>query len=183
MTRQSSDPDGLADLVRAVGDLDEAAFRQLYQATYATVLGVASRVLRSPEHSDEVVQEVYLAVWQRSRSYDPSRGSVLGWLTVMTHHRAVDRVRHTERSLQRELRSFDGGERVEDDVAVIALARLEASRVRAALSRLPGRQRDAVALTLLLGYSHEQAARLLQVPVGTLKTRLYAAIAVLREAS
>ena len=71
----------------------EDAFAELYDLTSQRVYGIILRVLRSPDHAAEVMQEVYVEVWRQSARYSSTKGSVIAWMTTMAHRRAVDRVR------------------------------------------------------------------------------------------
>lgn len=173
----------LAALPLLVGEVqqgDEDAFRELYDLTHLRVARVVTAVLRSPEHSAEVVQELYLYVWQHASSFDEGRGSVLGWLMMLARRRAVDRVRHVVRTTRRDHLSASAPETVEPDVADLGLARHEAAELRGAVQQLSTRQREAVVLTFLHGYTHQQAALLLSIPLGTLKTRVRSGVINLR---
>ncbi|HEY0240490.1 MAG TPA: sigma-70 family RNA polymerase sigma factor [Friedmanniella sp.] len=170
----------LADLVQEVRGGDEAAFRELYDRTHVRLTQVVLATVRSPEHTAEVVQELYLYLWLNAASFDEVRGSVLGWLAMLARRRAVDRVRHVVRANLREQRDAATADRTVPDVAEIGVARQEAAQLHAAVGRLSVLQRDAVALTFLHGYTHEQAARLLSVPLGTLKTRVRSGVINLR---
>lgn len=170
----------LADLVAQVQEGDDRAFRELYALTHRQLLQAVDRTTRAPDHTVEVVQDVYLYVWQHARTFDTSRGSVLGWLLMLAHRRAVDRVRHVSRATVRDQRCAAEADLPVEDAAVLGIARHEATQVREALRRLSDRQREAVALTFLHGYSHREAALHLQVPLGTLKTRVRNGLASLR---
>ena len=181
LTGSRSLPDVLSGLVQEVQQGDEAAFRELYALTHVRVTQVVTRTVRSPEHAAEVVQEVYLYLWLNAGAFDAVRGSVLGWLMMLGRRRAVDRVRHVARANLREQRSAAEAERTVPDVAELGVARHEAALLRGAVGRLSALQRDAVMLTFLDGYTHEQAARLLSVPLGTLKTRVRSGVLSLRQ--
>src|SRR5690242_7520800 len=98
--RTTGSVDPLGDLLVASGGGDAAAFAELFEQMSPRVRALASRVLRDRDMAEEVTQEVFAALWRSAGSYDPGRGSGLGWVMTMTHHRAVDRVRH-EQALRR----------------------------------------------------------------------------------
>ncbi|MGI3785652.1 MAG: sigma-70 family RNA polymerase sigma factor [Janthinobacterium lividum] len=177
----SSSSAALVLLLQRTHQGDEDAFRELYALTHRSVARVVTGTLRSPEHSAEVVQEVYLYVWQNASSFDEVRGSVLGWILMLARRRAVDRVRHVAGVVRRDHRDAAAADDTTPDVADIGLARHEADQLRRAVRRLTDRQRDAVVLTFLHGYTHEQAAALLRIPLGTLKTRVRAGVLSLRD--
>lgn len=172
--------DTLRQLMQGVQAGDERAFEHVYDLTVVQVARVVARTVRVPEHSDEVVQEVYLHVWQHARSFDPTRGSLMGWLVTLAHRRAVDRVRHVVQAVARDQRNADEEELASPDVAELGLARIEAAQLHAALRRLTLKQREAVVLIYLHGWPYAHAAQHLGVPVGTLKTRARAGVAALR---
>lgn len=158
-------------LVAPRGDL--SAFADLYESVAPRIYGLAYSILRDAHESEEITQEVFLEVWQSSDRFDPDRGSAASWVMTMAHHKAVDRVRsraarrrrdttHAERSRNKPF----------DETATAAHASLDAQKVRAALAALPHTQRQALELAFLGGYTHVEVSRLLQIPLGTAKTRI-----------
>ncbi len=173
----------LAGLMAQVQGGDEDAFRTLYDLTVAAAHLTAFRTTRSADHAAEVVQEVFLHAWQQARAYDPTKASVLSWLLMLTHRRAVDRVRSVTSAVLRDQKEFHTTEVTRVHVADVAddvVAQHEAMDVRGAVERLPRKQRDAVTLTYLHGCTMREAATVLDVPVGTLKTRVRDGVAALR---
>lgn len=173
----------LASLMQRSSRGDEAAFAELYDTTSARAYGLALRVVRNPAHSEEVVQEAYLDVWRTSSRFDPARGSAIGWLLTIVHRKAVDRVRSAEAATARDATYHRDSQPVEHDSTLeSAHASLEAQRVRSAVSGLTGVQREAVELAFFGGYTHTQVATMLDVPVGTAKTRIRDGLIRLRDA-
>lgn len=177
----SSSTDVLVRLLQRTQQGEEDAFRELYVLTHRSVIRVVTATVRSPEHSAEVAQEVYLYVWQHASSFDEVRGSVLGWILMLARRRAVDRVRHVARVIRRDHRDAAAADLTMPDVADIGLARQEADQLRRAVQQLSELQRAAVVLTFLHGYTHQQAAAILSIPLGTLKTRVRAGVTSLRD--
>lgn len=162
---------------------DEAAFAQFYDLTSPKAYGLALRVVRNPAHAQEVTQEAYLDVWRQSARYDESRGSVLAWLLTIVHRKAVDRVRSVESSTQREATYERQSQTVEhDETAETVHASLEGRRVRGAVAELTPIQREAVELAYFGGYTHTEVATMLDVPLGTAKTRIRDGLIRLRDA-
>ena len=167
-------------LVRAAeGGVD--AFAALYEATSSRTYGTVLRVLRAPQHAAEVVQEVYLEVWQKATTYSPGRGSAMGWILTLAHRRAVDRVRSVESDTARDDRwaraTDDRGldpvwDRVDADLAV--------EPVRRGLQQISPLQRQSLQLAYYGGYSQSQIARLLDLPLGTVKARMRDGLIALR---
>ena len=172
----------LADRLRQVAKGDEAAFAVVYDETAPRVHGLVLRILRNPAQSEEVTQEVYLEVWRRASRFDPGKGSAIGWLLTMAHRRAVDRVRSSQASTVRDDGWHARSREVDfDTTAEHATARIEAARVRAALEGLTEVQREAVSLAYLGGYTHTEVAGLLDLPLGTAKTRIRDGLIRLRD--
>lgn len=178
-------PDGLdlADLLRRAGRADEAAFARLYDATARRVFGLALRVVRDPAQAEEVTQEAYLETWRTASRYDPDKGSPLAWLLMIAHRTAVDRVRSAEAATRRDTTYHHQNQPVDHDAtAEAAQASLEAHRVRSAMAALTEVQREAVGLAYLGGYTHTEVATMLDLPVGTAKTRIRDGLIRLRDA-
>ena len=147
------------------------------------VFGLALRVVRDPAQAEEVTQEAFLEIWRTSARFDPDRGSALAWLLTIVHRKAVDRVRSAEASTRRDTTYHQGATTVEHDTtAEAAEASLEARRVRGALRTLTEVQREALELAYFGGYTHTEVATMLDLPVGTAKTRIRDGLIRLRDA-
>ena len=161
------------DLLERVAQGDQAAFAELYDNMAPRVLGLVKRLLRDHAQSEEVTQEIFLEVWQSATRYDSSKGAAVGWIMTMAHRRAVDRVRASQASRDRDvkigIRDFNP---VYDNVSQTVETRIEHERVEKAMLRLTELQRQAVSLAYYGGYSHSEVAELLSVPIGTVKTRV-----------
>lgn len=172
----------LAALLQRSARGDRAAFAELYEASAARVHGLALRVVRDPAQAEEVTQEAFLEIWRTASRYDPSRGSAVSWLLTIAHRKAVDRVRSAEAAGRRESTYHHQNQTVEVDTTVeAATASLEARRVRAALQALTPVQREAIELAYFGGYTHTEVASLLDLPVGTAKTRIRDGLIRLRD--
>ena len=172
----------LAELLHRSGRGDEAAFAEFYDATAARAYGLALRVVRNPAHAEEVAQEAFLDAWRSSTRYDPARGSAAGWLLTIVHRKAVDRVRSAEAAAARdEAWNRESAPTEHDQTAEEAHASLDAARVRHAVATLTDVQRRAVELTYFGGYTHTEVATLLDVPLGTAKTRVRDGLIRLRD--
>lgn len=162
---------------------DKGAFTELYDATAPRIFGLVRRLLIDPAQSEEVTQEVYLEIWQSAAKYRPERGSAVSWMLMMAHRRAVDRIRASQASRERDskvgIRDFD---REYDQVAEHVEVTMEGERVKRALAGLTELQRQAVELAYYRGLSHSEIATELHVPVGTVKTRIRDGMIRLRDA-
>jgi RNA polymerase sigma-70 factor (ECF subfamily) len=162
---------------------DEQAFAQLYDATSRRVHGLVLRVVRDPAQAEEVTQEVYLQAWRTSARYDATKGSALSWLMTLAHRRAVDRVRAAEAASRQDTTYHLRTQVVPHDAtAEAAETSMEARRVRTALAELSTVQREALELAYFGGYTHTEVATMLDLPVGTAKTRIRDGLIRLRDA-
>jgi RNA polymerase sigma-70 factor (ECF subfamily) len=172
----------LADLLQRSARGDRDAFASLYDAAAARVHGLALRVVRDPAQAEEVTQEAFLEIWRTASRYDADRGSAVSWLLTIAHRKAVDRVRSAEASSRRESTYHHRNQSVDHDTtADAATASLEARRVRTALGALTDVQREAIELAYFGGYTHTEVATLLDLPVGTAKTRIRDGLIRLRD--
>lgn len=166
-------PGGLDADLRLVARGDRAAFERVYDALSGPVYRLIIRVLRDPAQSEEVTQDVMVEVWRSAAHFDPGRGSATTWVMTVAHRRAVDRVRSAQARTDREQRV---GRREQatpyDEVAEQVETRLEHEQVRRALEALTEIQREAVRLAYYGGYTQQEVADLLDLPLGTVKTRL-----------
>jgi RNA polymerase sigma-70 factor (ECF subfamily) len=150
------------------GDAD--AFSMLYDQTSPMVYGLALRVVRSEAMAEEVTQEVFLQVWRHSSGFDQGRGSVKTWIATLAHRRAVDAVRRSQSSRDREARVPD--DPPAPDVAEAAIVADERERVRAALGELTDLQRRVIEMAYFGGLTYREVAERLDTPLATVKTRI-----------
>lgn len=161
------------DLIRLVALGDEAAFEELYDAVAPRVFGLVRRVVRDPAQSQEVTQEVFIDIWSQASRFDADRGKAMSWILVIAHRKAVDKVRASQASSDRDLRQgIKEFQESYDDVADTVETQMESERVRIALASLTQPQQEAISLAYYGGYTHQEVAELLKIPVGTVKTRI-----------
>lgn len=180
-----SDPDpGLAygeddcEIVTRVARGDRDALGALYDRHAGSMLGLGLKLLRDRGEAEEILHDVFLEAWKRAGDYDPSRGSVRTWLLLRMRSRCLDRIKSAARS-----RTSPAGERLErvmGSAPSAAVARADAGRVRGALGDLPEEQRAILELGYFEGLSCSEIAEHLQIPIGTVKSRLHAALKKLR---
>lgn len=171
----------LYPLMSKVRDGDQKAFAHLYDATVRNVFGIVLHVLRDHAQAEEVTQEVYLEAWTQATRYDAGQGSVSAWLNTIAHRRAVDRVRSSERRSAREQRHFEQEPvLLASDPSDLVADGDEGRRVRAALDTLPEGQRTALRLAYFEGKTQREVAEFLELPLGTVKTRIRDAMQRLR---
>jgi RNA polymerase sigma factor (sigma-70 family) len=167
-------------VVALVARSDQSALAELYDRFGRVAYGVALRILRDERLAEDAVQEAFLAAWRNADRFMPERAKASTWLLTLVHRRAVDLVRREERRRTEPI--GEGAElapsgSVEED----AWLRFERERVQAALRQLPDQQREALELAYYGGFSQSELAERLGQPVGTIKSRMFAGLARLRE--
>ena len=175
-------PVTLDDLLLRVARGDTPAFETLYDQMANVVFGVIRRVLRDPAQSEEVAQEVLVEVWRTATRFDPDKGGASTWILTMAHRRAIDRVRSAQAAHDREERvAHRDHVPAFDEVAEQVETRLEQEQVRRCLGDLTELQRESVTLAYYGGYTYREVGELLEVPLGTVKTRLRDGLIRLRD--
>ncbi len=167
-------------LVGLVARGDDTALAELYDRFGRVAYGLALRILRDEKLAEDAVQEAFLAAWRSADRFMPERAKASTWLLTLVHRRSVDLVRHEERRRAEPLAdAFEaaGTDSAEDD----AWLRFERERVQAALRQLPDQQREALELAYFGGFTQSELAERLGQPVGTIKSRMFAGLARLRE--
>ena len=158
---------------------DETALAELYDRFGRAAYGLAFRVLRDASLAEDAVQEAFLDVWRRRDRFVPERAGAARWIFTFVHRRAVDVVRREERRRTEQLDEAAGAGRGAADDAV--WLRLERERVQDALGQLPDAQREAIELAYYGGFTQSELAERLGEPLGTIKSRMFAGLARLRE--
>lgn len=177
------DRDSLNTLVAEVGQGDRAAFARLYDATCRAVVGFVHRLVYDVQDAESVAQEAYVSVWRMAPRFDPSRSSAMTWIMLIARSRAIEHLRakasHTQRLLAfaQSRAALSAESETPDD----AVERGEAgNRVREAMATLSPDQRLAVEMAFFKGLSHSEIAAATGIPLGTIKTRIRTAIALLQ---
>jgi len=172
----------LGQLLRLAARGDEQSFAQLYDAMSTRVFGLAVRIIRDRAQAEEVAQEAFLEIWRTASRFDPARGSAAAWMLTITHRKSVDRVRSAEAATRRDATYELRNRSVEhDSTADAAHASMEARRVRHAMESLTAAQREALELAYFGGYTHSEVASMLDLPLGTAKTRIRDGLIRLRD--
>lgn len=156
------------DLMKGIAAGDGAAFDTFYTRHQLYVLRVLLRLLQEPADAEDVMQETFLQIWHRSGQYDPSRATPAGYLTLVARSRALDLIRR-RRATQPE----GGVEPTFEFDPTLGLVQDESrTQMRDAMAKLPVDQRQVIRMAFLASMTHEQIAGQLNLPLGTVKTRI-----------
>ena len=169
------------DLMASVARGDKAALGNLFAAEGGRLITVAQRIVRRRDLAEEVVQDAFVAAWQRARQFDPSRGTARAWLTTIVRHRALNLLRDGARVEYHDGETLaDMGDRLADaEGAFDQLAERDA--LRRCLGGLEGQKRRAILLCYVTGLNHGEVAASLNAPLGTVKAWIRRGVLALQE--
>ncbi len=177
----TSDIEQLRAALEAVAAGDRAALRIVYQRTSAKLFGICLRILGDRMEAEDALQEVYVSLWRRAGSYDPSRASPITWLATFARNRAIDRLRSSSRARSGvDVREADG---IADHRAGVfdALSdEQERQRLNTCIDQLEERQRGAIRTAFFGGLTYAQLAARDGTPLGTVKSWVRRGLAQLK---
>lgn len=160
------------ELARLIGEQRQDALAEAYRRHASAVLSLALRLTRNQALAEEVVQEVFVRLWQRPSAFDPERGTLRTFLLAHTHGRSVDLIRSESSRRSREDNESrlvaEAGPSLEEEVVEMRMA----EQVRKALAELHPSERRAIELAYFGGHSYREVAELLAEPEGTVKSRI-----------
>ncbi len=167
---------------------DARALEILYDRHSRRCYSLAVRIMNNPAEAEEVVQEVFLKLWQRPQSFDQQRGRFITWLLSVVHHRCIDELRHNQRMLPRNIRfdAEDGEDLLDRQPSrqkgpeEVTWESFQRTAIRNAMSRLSTTQRRVIELGYFGGMTQQEMAAVLCEPLGTIKTRVRLAMQKLR---
>jgi len=167
-------------LVALVARGDESALAELYDRVGRVAYGLAFRVLRDDRLAEDAVQEAFLGVWRTAAGFRAERAKASTWILTLVHRRAVDLVRREERRRAEPLDETHDVATTEsaEDAAWLGFER---ERVQEGLRQLPHVQREAIELAYYGGFSQSELSERLGVPLGTIKSRMFAGLSRLHE--
>ena len=179
--RTATSEEQWVNMVRSIAAGDQLALHSLYEQTYRIVFTLMVRITRSREAAEELTVDVFHDVWRKASTYDPSNGSVVGWIMNQARSRAIDRVRYE----QRKKRVRD--ETREPVIALVSgnpqdalLTKEEIVLTREALDSLNHEERRAIEMAFFSELTHQEVAARLNEPLGTVKSRIRSGLNKLR---
>ena len=167
-------------LVIAIARYNGDAFAEAYRRHAGAVFGLAQRLLWERALAEEMVQEIFLRLWEHPERFDQARGSLRSFLLMDAHARCVDRIRSDSRRKEREERSARAELVADYDLDLEAHDLEIAEQVRDALTTLSDVERRAIELAYFGGHTYREVARILEQPEGTIKSRIRTGLTRLR---
>ena len=181
-------PDGAeeaqAELLRRIATGDIQAMATFYDQTATPLFSVAVRILGDPSEAEEVIQDVFMQIWEKAGVFDPLLGSAFHWAISIARHRSIDRLRSRQRRtrLIEELNNNTGASNpLVSEGERRALNTDEVAGIHSAVSRLPAEQRVAIEMAFFEGKTHHEIAEVLKEPLGTIKARIRRGMLRLRD--
>jgi RNA polymerase sigma-70 factor (ECF subfamily) len=170
-----------AALLARIVDRDERAVEELYARYSGPLYSLAYRVTGSERFAQDVIQEVFIALWKDASRFDPSRGAVASWLFSLARHKAIDLVRR-EANVRKRTADVDlAFHEADDDVDHETWLNFRRERVLEAIEELTPTQRESLELAFFQGLTHVEVSERLGIPLGTAKTRIRSALLRLRD--
>jgi RNA polymerase sigma-70 factor, ECF subfamily len=173
------DPEYLNKLIAAVARREDRAFDQVFAQLSEPVYRLALALVRDAAQAEEIAQEVLAEIWRLADHFDPGKSSAMGWALMIARRRAIDRVRSVTADASRERRTADVAVPW-DQVSEAVEDGFDRETLRRNLDGLSDRQRQAVRLVFADGHTIAEAAAILDIPAGTVKSRIRAAVINLR---
>lgn len=173
-----------AQLMRRIAARDREAFSRLYDRYAGVLHSTVFRVLNNPDEANDVLQEVFLQLWEKAPSYDPALGKPFSWAMTMARHKAIDRLRALKRRFEFVGEITVEHEETAHDPAVgpgEVFTQEQAAQIRAAIATLPYEQRQAIEMAFLGGLTQNEIADTLRQPLGTIKARIRRGMLKLRD--
>lgn len=167
------------ELVALLQQRNDHSFGYLYDNYSGALLGVVSAIVADPETARDVLQEVFVNIWRKIESYDPTKGRLFTWMINVARNAAIDKLR--SRSYQDSLKNQSIPENVDTGVAGSStLPQVGDVGLKKVLTRLKDEHKVLIDLSYFQGYTHEEISKLLDIPLGTVKTRIRSALTHLR---
>ena len=164
------------ELVAALRQKDNQAFSYLYEHYSGALYGVIRQIVVDTELSNDVLQESFVNIWRKIDSYDESKGRLFTWMLNIARNAAIDKTRSKGfQQSQRQLPLTEG-----EQIHISIKPGIDDYGLRKVILRLKDEQRLLVDLSYFQGYTHEQIAKTLDIPLGTVKTRIRSALTQLR---
>ena len=176
----TSTPQNIVALLARVASKDAAAFEQVYDATSAKLYGIILRILNRRDLADEVLQEVYVKIWERAADFDPARSSPITWMATIARNRALDEIRRrVPVSIEEAPEALNVASNDAPPLQALELSQ-DVKRLNACLDKLEPQRKQLVIEAYLQGATREELSQRFGHPVATIKTWLHRSLAQLK---
>ncbi|MCB0279541.1 MAG: sigma-70 family RNA polymerase sigma factor [Calditrichaeota bacterium] len=164
------------ELIRQIADKDQQALAELYDLYRTFLFGLIIKIVKKREESEEVLQEVFVQIWEKASTFDYQKGNVYVWLVTLTRNKAIDKIRsksYRNNNLNSDIDDYSMYLEAESVNGLSYTIHNERSKfVQEALNQIPAEQRELLELAYFEGYSQSDLAEKLNLPLGTVKTRM-----------
>ncbi|MGH2552149.1 MAG: RNA polymerase sigma factor [Chitinophagaceae bacterium] len=165
------------ELVALLQQRNEKAFGYLYDNYAGALYGIINSIVTEKEIASDVLQNVFINIWRKIETYDPSKGRLFTWMLNIARNAAIDEVR--SKSYRDSKKNQPLGENV-DEAAAITMPAINDVGMKKVLTRLKGEWRVLIDMSYFQGFTHEEISKALNIPLGTVKTRIRNALIQLR---
>ena len=170
---------GEQELVALLQQRNDAAFGYLYDNYSGALFGIISAIIADPETARDVLQETFVNIWRKIESYDPTKGRLFTWMMNVARNAAIDKLR--SKGYRDSLKNYPISENVDTvDSTRATFSQMDDAGLKKMLGKLKGESRSLIDLSYFQGYTHEEIAKMLNIPLGTVKTRIRSALIQLR---
>lgn len=166
------------DLVNLLKERSEKAFSYLHDNYSGSLYGIIHSIITDNETASDVLQDVFVSIWKKIDSYDPSKGRLFTWMLNISRNAAIDKIR--SKGFRDGLKNQPISENVDISVGSVINPSIRDVGLRKVITRLKEEQRVLIDLAYFQGFTHEEIARTMSIPLGTVKTRIRSALIQLR---
>jgi RNA polymerase sigma factor (sigma-70 family) len=157
----------------------EPAFNYLYDNYAGALYGIVNQIVPDKETANDVLQEVFVNIWRKIESYDPSKGKLFTWMLNIARNASIDKIR--SRPYQDSLKNQPFPDNVNTNyTSQVTKPNMDDIGLRKLVTKLKQEHKVLIELSYFQGYTHEEIAKALQIPLGTVKTRIRNALIQLR---
>jgi len=167
------------ELVSALRERSNQAYSYLYDNYSGALYGIILQIVQNAELANDILQEVFINIWRKIETYDPSRGRLFTWMLNITRNASIDTLR--SKGFQNSQKNQELTENVNRTSTQITQTNIDNIGLRKTLSKLKPEHRALIELAYFKGYTHEEIAKIEDIPLGTVKTRIRNALVQLRE--
>lgn len=155
---------------------DQRALEKLYDLYSKIIFSMVLRIVKNREDAEEILQNIFMQVWDKAGNFNSNKGSVYAWLITLARNKAIDKIRSSDFRNKFNLSAFDNELKIPEDIYPgteidAAIAQERSEYVKKALEQIPGKQREAIEMIFFEGYTQNEISEKLKLPLGTVKTR------------